>query len=260
MVVCPGRLTVLKAPASPRSAAGQHPPGQVAGVDELKRSVARPGRDDPAAPGQSLQPPRQPADVLVRPEDEAGPGQQRTIGEVVEHGQFGSPLVRGVVVGLSSFGVGVDGRGRLVRAGRHGPSVHRRRRHIAVVPDAVAQQPAATRDDGRGAGPGVDHRIPGPTGQARFQLARPAAIGAQRFDTRSVRAAEAPVDRRHVVASGQSRLHHSAADEMGTAEDEQLHKPILPQSEWAAQPSPMSARTSSTVRWADATKPGFVSE
>ena len=171
MVVCPGRLTVLKAPAIPRSAADNIHPAR------SRASMSWSGRS--GGPGATTRPPRasrcnhhgnRPTfsyGPRMRPAGPAGHGR-----ELFETGQLGSPLARGVVVVLCAFGVGVDGRA----------SSHPRRsasaigtpsgRHVAVVPDLVVQQSAATRDDGRRTGPGVDHRIPAPSAEASFQLLR----------------------------------------------------------------------------------------
>ena len=57
--------------AAPRSAMSSIQAREVARVDQLQRRVRRAGREHLAALGEPPQPPRQPADVLVRPDDHA---------------------------------------------------------------------------------------------------------------------------------------------------------------------------------------------
>jgi hypothetical protein len=81
----------------------EHPRGEVAAVDVLQRHVPRAGGQHVAAALHPAQPPRHPADDLVRPEDEARPGQQRAVAEGRDRRQLAAPL-GGLIIGAVGTG------------------------------------------------------------------------------------------------------------------------------------------------------------
>ena len=114
----------------------QRPGGQVAGVGQPDRPARVAGDEHPPAPGQPAQPPRQPADVIVRPRDQAGPHDQVPAGECRRRCSFGTRFERTVAQRLHVAG----GVGRALEGGRfliHRLSgqagVHRQARYIGVM-------------------------------------------------------------------------------------------------------------------------------
>src|SRR5207248_10696916 len=54
------------------------PRRKIADVDELDEALGRPGREDLAAAGEPLGPVREPVGGVVRPDDQAGPHDERS--------------------------------------------------------------------------------------------------------------------------------------------------------------------------------------
>ena len=76
----PGRADQVVRPArAPTPTGAEGPLGEITDVDVLQGQLPRPRREDRAAAGDPAQPPRQPADVLVRAEDQPGPDEQRPV-------------------------------------------------------------------------------------------------------------------------------------------------------------------------------------
>ena len=228
MVAWPGWLTVLNAPPRPRSAAGQHPGGQVAAVDVLERQVGRPGREHVAAALDPPQPPGHPADQLVRAEDEPGPGQQRPVAERLDGGQLAAALGRRVIVAGVAGRVAVHHRRALVGPGRERPLVHRPAGHVAVVARPAGQQPGRVEHHPRRAAPGVDDRVPGVVAQRRAELGRVGPVGVPFLGARGRRPADAPGQRGDLVTAGQRDLDDGPPDVMSSAQNQKFHPAIVP--------------------------------
>ncbi len=152
-------------------------------------------------------------------DNEAGADDAGAIGIHVAHDVFAHDLERAVVlvgdlrgvrlVGGRQFAVDVDAGGGHVGVDRH-------RRHERVVPDAVAQQLGHGPRVGGHVPARVDHGVPLPRSEGTEIVVavdhEPLHAGIQ------VRVGLATVSHRHVVAPGQRRVDHVAAQEDGSAD------------------------------------------
>jgi hypothetical protein len=116
---------------------GEEPGSEVTGVDVLQRPTGTSRSDHAPAARDAVEPPRKPADVLVRAEDQSGAAEQR-IWEDVQHGKLGTALERGVVA-VQRPRVAVDQRRTLVDVAASGVDGHTR--HVAVALHPAVEQP-----------------------------------------------------------------------------------------------------------------------
>jgi len=150
------------------------PPGPVGREDD--EATWDTGDDDAAAPGDALQPPAQPVDVVVRPDDEAG----SDVEDAPRHLTFGRALAQGLERPVPLPEEGRGGQLRLlqrfglaellVRDRAYGVVlVHARHarvpvgghaRNERVVPDRVTQQPRRIPHHARRVARGVHGRVP----------------------------------------------------------------------------------------------------
>ncbi len=91
------------------------------------------------------------------------------------------------------------------------------------MPCAIGQQAGAVAHHAWGPGPGVDDGVPFGVAQRPPYGLGVGAVGDQRPYSRDGVAAEAAVERAHLIAALQRGLHEGAAHVVGAAEDEDSH-------------------------------------
>ena len=219
VVAWPERLTDVDRSGRPAASPESSQPARSRASTCCSGRSGRPGRDDPAAAGQALQPPGQPADVLVRADDQPGAGEQR-VGERREHAQLGAPLERGVVAGLRGR-VAVDERRALVDVAA--PDVHRAAGDVAVPPCPAAEERCGVGRHPRRPRPGVHDRVPGVLPERGGQRGAARPVGVPRVDPSGQPPGHAAVHGGDLPAAVERVLHDRPADEPGPAQHQQPH-------------------------------------
>ncbi len=223
----PGRADEVDGAVEPAVRGQEEPVGQVTSVDVLQRPVRGSRGKHSASAIQPTQPPRQPADVLVRTKDQPGARQQTATWVCLQHGELAAALGRRIVGVVVTCGVGVNDRGGLVGTERQRPAIHRPTGDIRVVADPVGQQRSAGLNDRRGSRPGIDCRIPLVICQRLGQLVGSRAVDVQCPRARSGGAADPSGHRGHVVAATQPSLDDGPTDMMRATQHQKPHPAII---------------------------------
>ena len=226
IVVLPVGAVALKVPAVPRSTAVEHERRQVAGVDQLHRYVGVARGEHLAAARDPAQPPGQPADVLVRAEDQPGPRDRRPVAEDLGH--------RALAAGLQHAVVAVVGARRRDAQGCPSTSVRRRPAPArSASPRCSTRRRSAPRTVRAAAADFPTTRGTKPQVSTTTSNVRPASWASAASSSRSPRSASTPstsgalCPRLNVVtvaaAAPAPRLGRGPAEEGGPADDQQLH-------------------------------------
>ena len=221
----------------------ENPAREIAGVDVLQREVGGTRRQNLAAAVHAQQPPRQPADVFTRPEDQSRPGKQRPVAERRLDREL-RPAFDRRVVAVVRVGRPLDGRRRLIAADERRRRVDRDAGHVHVTTRAICERSGAVAGRARCPCPRVDDDVPIPPGEHR-QVLRSQSVADQALDA-LVDAGSVPVEGRDRPVTTQAVFDDGATDERRPSENEQPHA------------STVSARDSSSpVRGDNEERPHF---
>jgi hypothetical protein len=208
----------------------QHEGGEIAHVNQLQAAGGVAGCRHTAARGEPGQPPRQLAQVVVRPHDRTGARDQGIVAPVgLLDRQFAPTFAGTQQVEIGRVPVFVrharPGRGRLVhRCGAPGP-VDTRRRDERVERGRPGQCPRGAQHVHRDQPARVDDRVETtPDERLHARIGGPvAAKHLDVLDVLDVAAGESAIERRDLVPAVDGVAHDGASDERRAADDQQLH-------------------------------------
>ena len=218
----PGATHHVVRPADALGTPVQQPGRQVANVHVLDRQVTRPRCQHLAAPGDPVQPPRQPPDVLPRPEDQPGARQQRPVTEHPRRGEFPAGLVRRIVTVVVGVRVRRHRRRLLAGAELDGWRVHRAAGHVHVVRHGVDERRRRVPYRPGRAVPRVHHQVPLAAGE-RGQPVRRGPVTPQPVYAVRHPPVYAPVEHCHLPVAAYRLGHHGTADKARTAKHQESH-------------------------------------
>src|SRR5215813_11581546 len=208
---------------APPGVVGQ-PGREVACVGHPQRAARGRGKHR-AAPRDSNQPPGEPAHVLVRPNDQARPGDQVP----ARHRLLNRPLAASLELPVAEC---LDRARRVRRAVEHDRilgdglvrliTVDGFGRDVGVVAHVAGEQLRGGRHMHGSDRGGVDDRVPFPLGQLK-QILGAGAVTVQDLGTWPGVAAQPPRERRDVVATADRIVHDGTAEETGAPENKKSH-------------------------------------
>ena len=200
---------------------------QVPDVDHLGEVARVAGREHPAAGRDPARPVGEPVGRVVRAGDQPRPADQRPVAEHLADDALRQRLVGAVVVGVVRHAGLELGQRRVLELGLGGRLAgvdgHARDEHVPARP--VAEGLGRAPGDRRVVAGHVDDRV------ERAAVERGQVFGAVADDRLHARVEVgvglAAVEQRDRVAAAERGFDDGAARELGAAEDEDLHSPML---------------------------------